>query len=195
MHLHFSGFSETRNMLRSGAHAWRCRDTKRELRYFLDKTTKNDQCQLKKEWREQHNLTWLNRCRETQIGVLATRCSGNNTISFAWKSHMAPTAMDERVAEEVRRRSRTQHVAVVYSVLSINALSPWGLTMADCAPLKNSTSTSNRTLSPAEQPMCDDSRVSDAWRPSQSWRDVWEADTRRLFGWLRDELGPHACVV
>ena len=197
-HVHVSGFSETRNAVFEGVELWGCPRTVNPrsghggspLRSFLDATTKADSCQKNKQWSVDHNQTFLADCREAIGPMLAPNCNkhGNTSlsVSYAWKSRMAPTHSDEQVAALVRERARNHRVVVIYSVLPTNALKPWGLDA--CACPANGEPDSGCMA-------CADDHVSDAFASPQRWLDRWEAETRRLFSWLRSEMGEHACLV
>ena len=197
-HLHLSGFSETRNAVFEGVERWTCPRTANPrsgrggspLRDFLDATTKADRCQKHKQWSVDHNLTFLADCREAVGPMLAPNCNkhGNTSlsVSYAWKSRMAPTRSDEQVAALVRERARSHRVIVIYSVLPTNALNPWGLDACACPAVGEPDSGCV---------VCTDDHVSDAFTSPQRWLDRWDAETRRLFSWLRSEMGEHACLV
>ena len=197
-HFHLSGFSETRNAVFEGVERWACPRTANPrsgrggspLRDFLDATTKADRCQKHKQWSVDHNLTFLADCREAVGPMLAPNCNkhGNTSlsVSYAWKSRMAPTRSDEQVAALVRERARSHRVIVIYSVLPTNALNPWGLDACACPAVGEPDSGCV---------VCTDDHVSDAFTSPQRWLDRWNAETRRLFSWLRSEMGEHACLV
>ena len=197
-HLHLSGFSETRNAVFEGVNLWGCPRTVNPksgpggspLRTFLDKTTNLDGCQKNKQWSVDRNQTFLADCREAVGPLLGPNCnrygSTNLSVSYAWKSRMAPSHADEQVTALVRERARKHRVVVIYSVLPSNALKPWGLDACACPALGQPD---NGCVA------CTDDHVSDAFTPPQRWLDRWNGEMRRLFAWLRSEIGEHACLV
>lgn len=193
VHLHVSGFSESRNMVHSALDIQACGgDLRRHLQEagFSHRSRGKDACQRQQQWRVQGNVSFLGTCREG-LGLHLAECcqsiddhynfccmpgerTGNLSISYVWKHTLVPREADEEVAKLLRKQyAAGMRVVAVYSALPYNQLEADGYNT-------NQQGANNFT---------------DAWTPPQAFFDQWLRDVRTLFRWLRDQLAPYACVI
>tara|TARA_B110001452_G_scaffold227614_1_gene202617 strand:+ start:204 stop:1163 length:960 start_codon:yes stop_codon:yes gene_type:complete len=174
VHVHFSGVSESRNLLEEGLPLWKCQGG---LRYTIERSTNRDLCQRNEEWSERHNGTFLAACREGFGVQEAGGCDPLKTvsISWSWKHGMQPSSNDRRAVELIRERRDRKRAIAVFSALPMPS---W------------SESTDGATLGYDTR-----EEVSDAWAPPTGAMGHWLDGAEQLFRFLARELRPHACVV
>lgn len=177
VHIHFSGISESRNLLEEGLPTWKCQG---RLRYMIDQSTNRDTCQRNEEWAKRHNHTFLAACREGFGVQEAGSCDPLKTvsISWAWKYGMHPSSNDRRAVELVRERRETKRAIAVFSALPVYSWTYWA----------ESTDGAELDLDTREE-------VRDAWAPPMGAMGHWLDGAEQLFRFLAKELQPHACVV
>lgn len=175
VHVHFSGISESRNLLEEGLPLWKCAG---DLRYTIDHSTKRDRCQQNDEWAKRHNVTFLGACRESLGVMVAGYCDPLRSTSFSWAwKHTLPASSNDRRAAELIREQRKQgkRAIAVFSALPIHSWSEPGA---------------------AGEGLLDSrTEMSDAWAPPHSALGHWLAGVEQFFHFLKSELQPHACVV
>lgn len=167
VHLHFSGFSETRNMIHTALNVQACGgELSRHLRDagFSHKSRGKDSCQRRQEWTINSNTSFLGMCREG-LGLHSSDCchaidghysfcctpgasTGKLSVSFTWKHALPPRDADKHVAKMLREQHAAgMRVVAVYSVLPFSSLDGDGY---------------NANHQPAHN-------FSDAWTPPQAF--------------------------
>lgn len=187
LHIHLSGFSETRALLEHGMSGPATKDL------FGCNTTACGQCQMlddgvcrfDKRWRQDHNTSFLAYCREDEQergGFFVMPCAPASatqqrrvpiTIGYSWKSFVH-SRLDDVVEAHLLARGRAASNRTILVV---------------SAGAHHFASHVNEHLSQHQ------SHVKDSWAPPDHWMDRWMSGTLRVMERLTRLRASGVCAL
>ena len=165
MHLHLSGFSETRALLEYGA--WQDLNCNQTSCVHCDMAD-DSVCRFDPRWRQQRNTSFLAFCREEQQlrGIYEVPCAPppttwptTVTLSYAWKSFV-DSVLDDNIEAYLLAKAKEGPTLAIFSAGA------------------------HHFAQHLEHTNQHQSHVKDSWVPPQSWMDTWVHGTLRMMARL-----------
>ena len=164
-HVHFTGFSESRAIVKYGAAgALRC------LPPNLGDWDA-DECCADKRWTQERDASFLATCREQNSSILEATCENSAGLSFRWKSSAIHPPTDDAIESYLRAKAATSRVVAIYSVgVHHFATEPGHSHIQEFV-------------------------LPDSWAPPHGWMDRWFAGMQSLLKRLEALREAGVCVL